>query len=331
MKISRSIQNLSKKNVKKLLKRKEKSYIFKVISSNNYDTAPVMLSETEGDNILTSSPLTMRVVLSSAEPKKVSFQTVKNEVHMLGGNLTASMTTTDTNVAVGPSISVAVEDADDTPMISISTQVASVTEGDSDSDDAPIGAEITLTANNSVSNMELPITLVIDDGDHDFFANVNPNLVVVNLPVREASISHTITPEDDEVKEAPGEFTVTIEAPANNTNFTVADAPRNMVSIQFVDDDVMDLPEVSVTPVLANITEGTDDNASFKLIVTPTTTTSLSIRYLITVSGDYLQDQANNIGEKTEMINFQSGEDTVNLPIDDEMEGEAEPQWNYNF
>ena len=112
---------------------------------------------------------------------------------MLGGNLTVSMTTTNTDVAVGPSIAVAVEDADDTPMISISTQVASVTEGS----DTVGDAEITLTANNSVANMELPITLVIDDGDHDFFANVNPNLVVVNLPARESSVSHTITPEDD--------------------------------------------------------------------------------------------------------------------------------------
>ena len=79
---------------------------------------------------------------------------------MLGGNLTVSMTTTNTDVAVGPSISVAVEDADDTPTISISTQVTSVTEGS----DTVGDAEITLTANNSVANMELPITLEIDDG-----------------------------------------------------------------------------------------------------------------------------------------------------------------------
>ena len=56
-----------------------------------------------------------------------------------------------------------------------------------------------------------------------------------------ASVTHTIIPENDEVKEAPGEFTVTIQAPADDTNFTVAEAPRNMVSIQFVDDDIMDI------------------------------------------------------------------------------------------
>ena len=91
-----------------------------------------------------------------------------------------------------------------------------------------------------------------------------------------------------------------------------------MVSIQFVDDDIMVLPEVSVTPVLANIIEGTDENASFKLMVPPDSPTSLSIRYSITVSGDYLQDQANNTGEKTEMITFQNGEFTVVLPINDD-------------
>ena len=296
----------------------------------------VMVSETEGDNILTSSPLTMRVELSEApnNEKKVSFQTIKNGIHMLGGNLTVSMTTTNTDVAVGPSISVAVEDADDTPVISISTQTALVTEGETDDDDALIGAEITLTANNSAANMELPITIEIDDGDHNFFTNANPDPVVVNLPARERSVSSTITPEDDEVKEAPGKFTVTIQAPADNTNFTVADAPRNMVSIQFVDDDIMEeplLPEVGVTPVLANITEGTDVNASFNLIITPTptTTTSISIRYLITVSGDYLQDQANNIGEKTEMITFQNGEFTVPLLIDDD--SDSEPRGTITF
>ena len=294
-------------------------------------TITVMVSETEGDNILTSSPLTMRVELSVApdNEKKVSFQTVKNGIHMLGGNLTASMTTTNTDVAVGTPISVTVVDVDDTPpIVSISTQATSVLEGGMDDVE---GVEITLTANNSVSNRELPITLEIDDGDHNFFANANPNPVVVNLPARERLVTHTITPENDEVKEAPGKFTVIIQAPADNTNFTVADAPRNMVSIQFVDDDNMDLPEVSVTPVLANITEGTDDNAAFKLIVTPTptTTTSLSIRYLITVSGDYIQDQANNIGEKTEMITFQNGEFTVPLLIDDD--SDSEPRGTITF
>ena len=140
-------------------------------------------------------------------------------VHMLGGNLTVSMTTTNTDVAVGPSIAVAVEDADDTPMISISTQVASVTEGS----DTVGDAEITLTANNSVANVELPITLEIDDGDHNFFVNANPNPVVVNLPARERSVTPVqLLHEDDLVKEAPGEFTVTIQAPADDTNFTVA-------------------------------------------------------------------------------------------------------------
>ena len=263
-------------------------------------TIAVMLSETEGDNILTSSPLTMRVELSTAEPeKKVSFQTVKNGIHMLGGNLTASMTTTRTDVVVGPSISVAVEDADDTPSISISTQVVSVTEGATDSDGALIGAEITLTANNSVSNMELPITLKIDDGDHNFFANANPNPVVANLPARERSVTHTITPENDSVQEAPGEFTVTIQTPADNTNFTVAEAPRNMVSIQFVDDDIMVLPEVSVTPVVANVTEGNGVNVSFEIAVDLATTSNLMIRYELTDSGNFLDGKAAEFSEIT--------------------------------
>ena len=292
-------------------------------------TITVMVSETDGDNILTSSPLTMQVALSPTETENtVSFQTVKNGIHMLGGSLTVSMTTTNTDIAVGPSISVAVEDADVTPVISISTQATSVLEGGTDDVE---GVEVTLTANNSVSNMELPITLEIDDGDHNFFANANPNPVVVNLLARERSVTHAITPENDEVKEAPGEFTVTIQVPSDDTNFTVADAPRNMVSIQFVDDDIMDLPEVSVSSVSANITEGTDDNATFNLMVTPVTTTSLSIRYLIAVSGDYLQNQANNIGEKTEIISFENGEFSVALPIDDEMDDEAEPNGIITF
>ena len=242
----------------------------------------------------------MRVVLSSAEPeKKVSFQTIKNGIHMLGGNLTASMTTTNTDVAVGPSISVAVEDADDTPMISISTQVASVTEGETDDDGALIGTEITLTANNSAAYVELPITLEIDDGDHNFFTNATPDPVVINLPARERSVTHTIIPENDTVKEAPGEFTVTIQAPADDTNFTVADAPRNMVSIQFVDDDISSLPQVSVTAVETEITEGDNVNASFNITVDSATTENLMIRYELSDSGNFLDGKAAEFSEIT--------------------------------
>ena len=318
----------------------EGSPIILSVTSSEPPANPVPVSvdvrEMNGDDILSTSSRTFQVELTLAKTTEtVSIQTVKNGIHMLGGSLAVSITTTNTEVAVGPSISVAVEDADVTPpIVSISTRVASVTEGATDSDGALIGAEITLTANNSAANVELPITLEIDDGDHNFFTNANPDPVVVNLPARERSVTHTITPENDEVKEAPGKFTVTIQAPANDTNFTVAEAPRNMVSIQFVDDDIMEeplLPEVSVSPVLANITEGMDDNASFNLIITPTptTTTSISIRYLITVSGDYLQDQANNIGEKTEMITFQNGEFTVDLLIDDD--DDSEPRGTITF
>ena len=91
-----------------------------------------------------------------------------------------------------------------------------------------------------------------------------------------------------------------------------------MVSIQFVDDDITGLPVVGVNAVSANITEGTDNNASFNLIVTPADTPSLSIRYEIIVAGNYLQDQDNKVGEFTEAITFVSGAYMVNLPIDDD-------------
>ena len=273
--------------------------LFTITSSEppaNPVTINVMVSETDDDNILTSSPLTMRVGLSTTiTTETVSFQTVKNGIHMLGGSLTVSMTTMNTEIAVGPSISVTVEDADDTPLISISTQTTSVTEGSDTSADA----EITLTANNSVSNMELPITLEIDDGDHNFFANANPNPVVVNLPARERSVTHTITPENDSVQEVPGEFTVTIQTPADNTNFTVADAPSNMVRIEFVDDDISSLPEVSVTAVETEITEGDSVSASFQIAVDLTTTENLMIRYELTDSGNFLDGKAAEFSEIT--------------------------------
>ncbi len=290
----------------------------------NPATINIEVSEMDGDDILASSPRTFQVELTSAKTTEtVSIRTQKNGVHMHGGNLTATVTTTSTDVILAQGeISISVEDSDNPPSISISTEATSVTEGGT-------GAEITLTAANSVSNIELPITLEINDGDHNFFANANPGPVVVNLPARMESVTHTITPQDDTVAERPGEFTVEVTSETTNTNYTVADSPNHIISLRFIDDDIDNLPQLSVTAIEAEITEAGDDedddivNASIKIAVNPATTTSLTVHYEVIVLGNYLQDQANNIGEKTEMITFNNGEYTVNLPVENDMVPES--------
>ena len=283
----------------------------------------IEVSEMDGDDILASSPQTLQIELTSTNTSSiVSIRTQKNGVHMLGGSLTATISTTESNVITGSPASVTILDSDNPPSISISTEATSVTEGGT-------GAEITLTAANSVSNIELPITLEIDDGDHNFFANANPDSVVVNLPSRMESVTHTITPQDDTVAERPGEFTVEVTSEITNTNFTVADSPNHIISLQFIDDDIEDLPQLSVTAVEAEITEGGDDdnvvNASFKIAVDPTTTTSLTVRYEVSVLGNYLQNQGNYNEILSPPINFNNGEYMVDLPIenDDDIEGKG--------
>ena len=273
----------------------------------------VEVSEMDGDKILASSPETLQVELTSADTSRiVSIRTQKNGVHMLGGSLTATISTTDSEVITGSPASVTILDSDNPPSISISTEATSVTEGGT-------GAEITLTAANSVSNIELPITLEIDDGDHNFFTNANPDPVVVNLPARMESVTHTITPQDDTVAERQGEFTVEVTSETTNTNYTVADSPNHIISIQFIDDDIDDLPQLSVTAVEAEITEGGEDdnvvNASFKIAVDPDTTTSLTVRYEVIVLGNYLQDQDNYNEILSPTITFNNGEYMVDLPI----------------
>ena len=288
----------------------------------NSATINIELSEMVGDKILTSSSRTFQVELTSERTSGiVSIRTQKNGVHMHGGSLTATATTTSTDVILAQGeISISVVDSDNSPSISISTEAASVTEGGT-------GAEITLTAANTVSNIELPITLEIDDGDHNFFTNANPDPVVVNLPARMESVTHTITPQDDTVAERSGSFTVEVTSETTNTNYTVADSPNHIISMQFIDDDIDDLPELSVTPVEAEITEGGDDdnvvNASFKVAVDPDTTASLTVRYEVIVLGNYLQNQENYNEILTPPITFNNGEYTIDLPIENDDDRES--------
>ena len=291
--------------------------LFTITSSEppaNPATINIEVSEMDGDDILASSPRTFQVELTSAKTTEtVSIRTQKNGVHMHGGSLTATATTTSTDVILAQGeISISVVDSDTPPSISISTEATSVTEGGT-------GAGITLTANNTVSNIELPITLEIDDGDHNFFTNANPDPVVVNLPARMESVTHTITPQDDTVAERSGNFTVEVTSETTNTNYTVADSPNHIISLQFIDDDIDDLPQLSVSAVEAEVTEAGDENnvvnASFKIAVDPITTTSLTVRYEVFVLGNYLQDQDNYNEILSPTITFNNGEYMVDLPI----------------
>ena len=295
----------------------------------NSVTINIEVSEMDGDKILASSPQTFQVELTSANTTRiVSIRTRRNGVHMHGGSLTATVTTTSTDVLLAQDeISISVVDSDNPPSISISTEATSVTEGETNAD-GETGVEITLTAANSVSNIELPITLEIDDStDHSFFEESSRFTETVYLPARMESVTHTITPQDDTVAERSGEFTVEVTSASDNTNYTVAGSPNHIISLQFIDDDIDDLPQLSVTAVEAEITEAGDDNnvvnASFKIAVDPDTTTSLTVRYEVTVLGNYLQNQGNYNEILSPTITFNTGEYMVDLPILNDMVTES--------
>ena len=296
---------------------------FIVESSDTLESAvsiDVTVSEMSGDNILASSPYTSQVKLTPTKSRDtISVQTTKNGIHMLGGSLTAMVATANINVEVGQPDTVLVGDSDEPPTISISTEVTTVTEGGT-------GAEITLTAANTVSNTQLPITLEIDDGDHNFFTNANPDPVVVNLPARMESVKYTISPQNDTVAERSGEFTVKVTSETTNSNYTVAGSPNHIISLQFIDDDIDNLPKLSVTPAEAEITEGDNVNASFEIAVNPITTTNLMVRYELTDSGNFLDGKTNQFNEiTTAPFDFTNGVSTFNLLIhnDEDIEGKG--------
>ena len=277
----------------------------------------------DGDDILASSPRTFQVELTSAKTTEtVSIRTQKNGVHMHGGNLTATVTTTSTDVILAQGeISISVEDSDNPPSISISTEATSVTEGGT-------GAEINLIANNTVSNIELPIVLEIDDGDdHNFFQQNSPFTETVYLPARESSISHTITPQDDNVAELSGSFTIELQTATTDSNYSIASFPNNIINLQFIDDELTALPQVSVTPVMVEITEGEEDddvNASFEISVDLTTTTNLMLRYQVSESGNYLKEKAVLLTGMTPVsFDFTNGISIFKLPIESDMVAEG--------
>ena len=292
------------------------------ISPPPRSTVPVTVevNEMSGDNILVSSPQTKEIQLSSSENSDtVSFQTVKNGIDMLGGSLTATISTRSVDAAAGQNrtATVALEDSDDPPVISISTQATSVTEGGT-------GAEINLIANNTVSNIELPIVLEIDDGDdHNFFQQNSPFTETVNLPARESSISHTITPQDDNVAELSGSFTIELQTATTDSNYSIASFPNNIINLQFIDDELTALPQVSVIPVMEEITEGEEDddvNASFEISVDLTTTTNLMLRYQVSESGNYLKEKAVLLTGMTPVsFDFTNGISIFKLPIESDM------------
>ena len=142
------------------------------------------------------------------------------------GSVSATVKTgTGYTVGTPSSGTVAIEDDDPPPAVSVAAKTASITEGGD--------AVFTVTADRAVA-ANLAVTLAVAEGaGSDFVAAADEGTQTAIIQAGKSTATPTVRTDDDAVDEPDGSVTVTVKA---GTGYTVASS-NNAVSVAVADND----------------------------------------------------------------------------------------------
>ena len=197
-----------------------------------------------------------------------------DEVNEADGSITARVSHVTENSgsysipADGSSSTVIVTD-NDSPEISISTQLDSIEEGQN--------AEFTLHA-SAIPYFNLSINILVDQGNSDFLQSTIYTPIDFGLGLTEIPLEiGTVNDFEDELD---GQITVEI---ISGTNYQVAQSPNNIRTIAITDND---LPEVTITTTKSSIVEG--EVTTFTLVSTTPTPSPIMVNLNVAESGSFI-------------------------------------------
>ncbi|MCY3966424.1 MAG: SwmB domain-containing protein [Acidobacteria bacterium] len=160
-------------------------------------------------------------------------------------------------------------------------------------------------ASQSATTVELTVSQT-----GDFVASSDLGAKTVSVPA-DGQVTYTVPTVDDSNDEVAGAVTVTV---TSGTGYTVPDTPPSeSVNVHDNDNPPSGTPLVSIAGG-APVSEGT--GASFTIRAAPTPSTALSVKLVISQTGDFVA--ASNLGEKTVTVPT-TGEATYTVPtVDDD-------------